>query len=627
MSEPETSPPAPPAFDARAFLSQLTLEPGVYRMLGAQGELLYVGKARNLRKRVSSYFLRASGDPRIEAMVSQIARVEITVTHTEDEALILESNLIKELSPRYNIVYRDDKSYPYVRFTAHAFPRIGYYRGAKSGKDRYFGPFPSATAVRETLQTLQKLFRLRPCRDTFFANRQRPCLQHQIHRCSAPCTALITQEDYARDVANAARLLEGKGDELARELAEDMERAAEALEFERAAKLRDQIAALKRVRENRAMTGGAEDVDVIACAPHASGSCVVVMSVRDGLNLGHRSHFPKHSAHAAPEELIESFLSQHYLDQPPPPEILVSHAPEDCEWLEDAIGRAAKRKVAIRRPQRGLKVRLMDMAQNTALQALSSRLVEAASMDSRLLELQQALDLDKPPTRMECFDISHTRGERTVASCVVFNQEGPLKSAYRKFNIESATVAPAGQDPEAPRPVITAGDDYAAIHQAVKRRFARAKSGEAPQPDVLFIDGGLGQLNAALEALDELGIENLRVVAIAKGPTRKPGLEELILPERELPLRLAPDSPALHLIQRIRDEAHRFAITGHRGRREKARLASDLESIEGLGPARRRALLKAFGGLAQLRRASLDEIARVDGVNATLAARIHAHFR
>jgi excinuclease ABC subunit C len=675
MSQPEEPrrSASPPPFDARAFLSQLTLEPGVYRMLGADGELLYVGKARNLRKRVSNYFLRASGDPRIESMVSQIARVEITVTHTEDEALILESNLIKELSPRYNIVYRDDKSYPYVRFTAHEFPRIGYYRGAKSGKDRYFGPFPSASAVRETLQTLQKLFRLRPCRDTFFANRQRPCLQHQIHRCSAPCTRLITQEDYARDVSNAVRLLEGKADELAKELAEDMETAAEALEFERAAKLRDQIAALKRVRENRAMTGGAEDVDVIACAPHASGSCVVVMSVRDGLNLGHRSHFPKHSAHAAPEELIESFLSQHYLDQPPPPEILVSHAPEDCEWLEDAIGRAAKRKVAIRRPQRGLKVRLMEMAQNTALQALSSRLVEAASMDARLLELQQALDLDKPPTRMECFDISHTRGERTVASCVVFNQDGPLKSAYRKFNIETrdsglgtaesgtrdsglgtreastlGEVTSAGSletsegdvsssarlalpesrlpSPES-RPVITAGDDYAAIHQAVKRRFARAKSGESPQPDVLFIDGGLGQLNAALEALDEVGIENLRVVAIAKGPTRKPGLEELILPERELPLRLAPDSPALHLIQRIRDEAHRFAITGHRGRREKARLASDLESIEGLGPARRRALLKAFGGVAQLRRASLDEIARVEGVNATLAARIHAHFR
>ena len=670
------------SFDSRAFLSQLTLQPGVYRMYGRGDELLYVGKARNLKKRVSTYFLRASGDPRIEAMVSQVVRVDVTITHSEDEALILESNLIKELSPRYNIVYRDDKSYPYVRFTAHEYPRIGYYRGAKTGKDRYYGPFPSASAVRETLYTLQKLFKLRPCRDSFFDNRQRPCLQHQIKRCSAPCVGLVTPEEYGRDLHNASRLLSGKADEVARELAEEMERAADALEFERAARLRDQIAALKRVRENRAITGGAEDLDVIACAPHASGSCVVVMSVRDGLNLGHRSHFPKHSAHAAPEELIESFISQHYLDQPAPPEILLSHAPEDCEWLEQAITRVSGRRVALRKPQRGAKVRLMEMALSTALQALSTRLVEAASMDARLIELQRALDLDKPPTRMECFDISHTRGERTVASCVVFNQDGPLKTAYRKFNIEThdagilddgalgpdaaidaseaeaafeADLAEEASADEAAdsvgmtegvlgegaetaaeddvsaksdlRAAITAGDDYAAIHQAVKRRFARAKTGESPVPDILFIDGGLGQLNAALEALEELGIENLRVVAIAKGPTRKPGMEELILPERDLPLRLAPDSPALHLIQRIRDEAHRFAITGHRGRREKARLTSGLESIEGLGPTRRRALLKAFGGVAQLKRASVSEIAKVEGVNATLAERIHAHLR
>ncbi|MGQ0529698.1 MAG: excinuclease ABC subunit UvrC [Panacagrimonas sp.] len=617
-------------FDARGFLSQLTLEPGVYRMYGAAGELLYVGKARNLKKRVSTYFLRASGDPRIEAMVSQIARVEITVTHTEDEALILESNLIKELSPRYNIVYRDDKSYPYVRFSAHEFPRIGYYRGAKTGKDRYYGPFPSASSVRETLYTLQKLFKLRPCRDSFFANRQRPCLQHQIKRCSAPCVGLISAGDYARDLHNASRLLEGRADELANEMADEMEKASEILEFERAARLRDQIAALKRVRENRTITGGADELDVIACAPHASGSCVVVMSVRDGLNLGHRSHFPKHSAHAAAEELIESFLSQHYVDLPAPQEILVSHAPEDLAWLEQAVTRVAGRKVSIRQPQRGIKVRLMEMAQSTAAQALSARLVEAASMDARLIELQQALDLDKPPTRMECFDISHTRGERTVASCVVFNQDGPLKTAYRKFNIESRDAAVELGDASevvAGREVITAGDDYAAIHQAVKRRFARSKAGESPKPDVLFIDGGLGQLNAALEALDELEIHDLRVVAIAKGPTRKPGMEELIMPERELPLRLPPDSPALHLIQRIRDEAHRFAITGHRSRREKARLSSGLESIEGLGPARRRALLKSFGGMAQLKRASLDDIAKVEGINETLALRIHAHLR
>ena len=610
-------------FDSRSFLQQLSSAPGVYRMYGAAGELLYVGKAKNLKKRVSQYFLRASGDPRIEAMVSQIARIEVTLVHTEDEALILESNLIKELNPKYNIVYRDDKSYPYVRFSAHEFPRISYYRGAKTGEHRYFGPFPSAGAVKETLYTLQKLFKLRPCRDNFFAHRQRACLQHQIKRCSGPCVGLISAADYQSDISKAVRLLEGKGNALAQELTQEMEQAAEELAFEKAAALRDQIAALKRVRESRALTGGAEDLDVLVVAQHQSASCVVVMSVRDGMNLGHRSHFPKHAAHAVPEELLESFLSQHYLDQPAPPEILLSHAIGEGLLIEAALSSRAGRKVQLGVPQRGAKVRLLEMAQATAAQALSAHLVEAASMDSRLLELQSALELDAPPRRMECFDISHTQGERTVASCVVFNEEGPLKSAYRKFNIDTDTPGGA-QRPG--REIITAGDDYAAIHQAVKRRFARIKGGEGTVPDVLFIDGGLGQLNAALEALDELEIANLRVVAIAKGPTRKPGMEELIMPDRDLPLRLPPDSPALHLIQRIRDEAHRFAITGHRGRRDKARVASSLEEIEGLGPARRRALLNAFGGLSEVKRAGVDALTTVEGINSALAERIYAHF-
>lgn len=618
-------PHSPPVFDSRSFLQQLSSSPGVYRMIGAGEELLYVGKAKNLKKRVSTYFLRASGDPRIEAMVSQIARVEVTLVHTEDEALILESNLIKELSPKYNIVYRDDKSYPYVRFSAHRYPRIGYYRGQKTGEHRYFGPFPSAGAVKETLYTLQKLFKLRPCRDNFFAHRQRACLQHQIKRCSAPCVGLISAEDYARDVSKAVRLLEGKGDALAAELTVEMEQAAEALAFEKAASLRDQIAALKRVRESRALTGGAEDLDVVVVAQHQSTSCVVVMSVRDGMNLGHRSHFPRHAAHAAPEELLESFLSQHYLDQPAPPEILVSHDIGEEAMLEGALGSRAGRRVSISLPQRGAKVRLLEMAQATAAQALSTRLVEAASMDDRLLELQRALDLESPPKRMECFDISHTRGEKTVASCVVFNEEGPLKSAYRKFNIDTDAPGNAGASTEG-RETITGGDDYAAIHQAVKRRYARIKNGEVAGPDVLFIDGGLGQLNAALEALDELEMSDIKVVAIAKGPTRKPGLEELILPERELPLRLPPDSPALHLIQRIRDEAHRFAITGHRAARDKARVSSSLEEIEGLGPARRKALLHAFGGLSEVKRAGVDALSKVEGINTALAERIYAHF-
>lgn len=597
-------------FDHRAFLSQLSTRPGVYRMYGAGEELLYVGKARNLRKRVSSYFLRASGNPRIESMVSQIRRIEVTLTHTEDEALILEATLIKDLKPRYNVYYRDDKSYPYVRLTAHAYPRIAYYRGAKSGQDQYFGPFPSASSVRETLQTLQKLFRLRPCRDTFFAHRDRPCLQYQIKRCSAPCVGLIDEAEYARDVRNAARLLEGKGDELARELTDEMERAAANLEFELAARLRDQISALKRVRQNEAMTGGAEDLDVVVVAPHPATSCVTVVSVRDGVNLGHKSHFPQHPQEASPEELIESFISQHYLLQTPPPEILLSHDVEDAGMLEEALSQHAGRRIKLHRPIRGLKHRLLEMALETASQALSARLLEAASMDERLLELQRALELDRPPHRLECFDISHTQGEKAVASCVVFDDNGPLKAAYRKFNIEG----------------ITAGDDYAAIKQAVGRRFAKAKAGQGAVPDVLFIDGGQGQLNAALEALEELEIAELRVVAIAKGPTRKPGLEELILPEQDQSLRLPPDSPALHLIQRIRDEAHRFAITGHRGRRDKARLSSGLDEVEGLGPARRRALLRAFGGLAQIRRAGVDDLARVEGVSRTLAERIYAHF-
>ncbi|MEQ1439508.1 excinuclease ABC subunit UvrC [Fontimonas sp. SYSU GA230001] len=602
--------PTPAPFDHKAFLSQLSTLPGVYRMYGAGDELLYVGKARNLRKRVSSYFLRASGNPRIESMVAQIRRVEVTLTHTEDEALILEATLIKDLKPRYNVYYRDDKSYPYVRFSAHEYPRISYYRGARNAPDRYFGPFPSASAVRETLQTLQKLFRLRPCRDSFFAHRDRPCLQYQIKRCSAPCVGLVSPAEYAQELRKAERLLEGKGDELARELTTEMEQAAEKLEFELAARLRDQIAALKRVRQNEAMTGGADDVDVVAVASHPATSCVTVVSVRDGVNLGHRSHFPRHPPETPPEELLESFLSQHYLQQAPPTEILIDHEPDDAGLLEEALSQHAHRRIRVHRPLRGPKLRLLEMAQQTAQQALSTHLLEAASMDQRLLDLQRALDLERAPQRMECFDISHTQGERTVASCVVFDENGPLKAAYRKFNIDG--IAP--------------GDDYAAIRQAVARRFAKAKNGEGTLPDVLFIDGGQGQLNAALEALESLEILDLRVIAIAKGPTRKPGLEELILPEQDQPLRLPADSPALHLIQRIRDEAHRFAITGHRGRRDKARLTSGLEDVEGLGPARRRALLRAFGGLAQLKRAGIDELARVEGVSRTLAERIYAHF-
>jgi excinuclease ABC subunit C len=598
-------------FDSRSFIQQLATQPGVYRMYGAEGELLYVGKARNLKKRVASYFLRASGSPRIEAMVGQIQRIEVTVTHTEDEALVLEANLIKQHAPRYNVSLRDDKSYPYLQITGdHAYPRIAFHRGTRAAPHRYYGPYPSAAAVRETLLSLQKLFRLRPCSDSFFAHRTRPCLQHQIGRCSAPCVRLISEADYAREIDNARRLLEGRADELAAELAASMERAATALDYELAARYRDQIGALKRLQSDRIIAPDVRDADVIAVARHPSKSCVTVISVRDGHNLGHRSFFPKQSGEVEMGALLGDFLGQYYLERKAPAEVLVPELPDDHGWLEESLTARSARKVRIYTPQRGGKLRLAEMARMTAEQGLSGHLAANATMRARLEELQRVLGLDQPPQRIECFDISHTQGEGTVASCVVFNSEGPLKSAYRRFNI--AGVAP--------------GDDYAAIRQAIGRRFARVKTGEVPAPDVLFIDGGKGQLGAALEALQELAFPALRVVAVAKGLGRRPGLEQLFIPEQEAAIVLPPDSPGLHLIQRLRDEAHRFAITGHRGRRDKARTTSALEQIEGLGPSRRRSLLRELGGLPQVKRAGVDDLARVPGISRALAERIYNHF-
>ena len=602
---------SPPSFDSRAYIQQLTTQPGVYRMLGSGDELLYVGKARNLRKRVATYFLRASGSPRIEAMVAQIRRVEVTVTHTEDEALVLEANLIKQYAPRYNVSLRDDKSYPYLAITGdHPYPRIAFHRGARLPRHRYFGPYPSAAAVRETLLSLQKLFRLRPCSDSFFAHRTRPCLQHQIGRCSAPCVAKIAADDYARDVANAERLLDGKGEELAAELTAAMEQAAAAQNYEVAARVRDQVAALRRLQADRRLVPDVRDADAIAVALHASGSCVTVLSVRDGSNLGHRSFFPQHPPEIEPDVLLGEFLGQYYLERKAPAEIFVPVAPQERAWLEESLTQHSGRKVRIAVPQRGGRHRLLEMARLTAEQGLSAHRAANASMQARLADLQRVLGLDEPPQRLECFDISHTMGESTVASCVVFGPEGPLKSAYRRFNIEG--LAP--------------GDDYGAIRQAVGRRFARVKSGEVPAPDVLFIDGGPGQLGVALEALQEHGLQALRVVAVAKGAGRRPGLEQLHLPEQSAPLVLPADSPGLHLVQRLRDEAHRFAITGHRGRRDKARLTSALEAIEGLGPVKRRTLLNQLGGLAQVKRAGVDELAKVPGISRPLAERIYAHF-
>lgn len=598
------------AFDARPFLRQLTTHPGVYRMIDGEGEVLYVGKARNLKRRVSSYFTRV-GSERIASMVSQIRHIEVTVTHTEDEALILEDTLIKRLRPRYNILLRDDKSYPYIYLhDAHAFPRLTFRRGMRKGGGRYFGPYPSAGAVRNSLTTLQKVFLIRNCDDTFFANRSRPCLQYQIKRCSAPCVGFISEADYRRDVDDAVRFLGGKSAHVIEDLGQRMEQAAERLDFEIAARLRDQIATLRRLQDRQFVVGQTSDLDIVCCDIRAGTGCVVVVSIRGGRNLGHRSYFPRLPAGADTEELLSAFLSQYYLSRKAPPEILVEQPPADVDWLQEVLGREAGRKVSIKHRLRGLRVRWRDMARQTLEQALSARLATSGAVAARMDALQEAFDMDARPQRMECFDISHTRGEAAVASCVVFENGEALKSAYRRFNIEG----------------IEPGDDYAAIGQAVRRRFARVKSGEVPVPDILFIDGGPGQLQRAQQALDELQIDEVLLVGIAKGPSRKPGREQLFLSGRKSPFILAPDSRALHLIQQIRDEAHRFAITGHRKRRAQARTQSVLETIEGLGAKRRQRLLRAFGGVRQVARAGVDELARVEGISRALAQRIYDHF-
>lgn len=600
----------PAAFDAQTFLRQLTTRPGVYRMIDAGGEVLYVGKARNLKRRVSSYFTRV-GSERITNMVAQIRDIEVTVTHTEDEALILEDTLIKRYRPRYNVLLRDDKSYPYIYLTAnHAFPRLMFRRGVRKGAGRYFGPYPSAGAVRASLTTLQKVFLIRNCSDTFFANRTRPCLQYQIRRCSAPCVGYITEDDYRRDVDNAMKFLEGKGARVIDDLAQRMEQASEQLEFEVAARLRDQIATLRRLQDRQFVAGQTSDLDIVCADIRAGIGCVVVVSIRGGRNLGHRSYFPRLPEGTDRAEMLSAFLSQYYLARKAPAEILVEHAPAEQEWLEEVLSRQAGHKVRIKYRLRGLRVRWRDMARQTLEQALSARLSTGGAVTARLEALQEALDMSALPQRMECFDISHTRGEATVASCVVFEHGEALKSAYRRFNIEG----------------IEPGDDYAAISQAVHRRFARIKRGEVPIPEILFIDGGLGQLNSAQAALDDLEIDEVLLVAIAKGPSRKAGREQLFLPERKGPLILAPDSKALHLIQEIRDEAHRFAITGHRRRRARTRTQSLLDDIEGLGSKRRQSLLKAFGGVRQIARAGVDELARVEGISRAMAQRIYEYF-
>ncbi|MFO0043058.1 MAG: excinuclease ABC subunit UvrC [Pseudomonadota bacterium] len=597
------------AFDGKAVAQALGAGPGVYRRLDDQGAVLYVGKASSLRKRVGSYFSRPQLQPRLMAMVSRIAAIETTVTRTEAEALLLENELIKSLKPRYNVLLRDDKSYPWIHLaTDQEFPRLGFHRGARGRAGRYFGPFPSAHAVRESIDLLQKLFRVRQCEDSFFRGRSRPCLQHQIGRCTAPCVGLINHEEYARDVRHTAMFLDGRSTTVTGELAAEMDAASRALDFERAALLRDQIATLKQVQARQFVSTAEQEADVLGCAVGDGMACVHALFFRNGVSLGGRSFFPRAPADADATTVLGAFVSQHYIEHPAPHLVLLSHPIEDNELLSAALSERRGGRVELRHAQRGERARLVEMALRNAMQAIATQPLRRDTIEARWNALATLLGLETPPARIECFDVSHIRGEATVASCVVFDRSGPVKAQYRRYNIDG--VAP--------------GDDYGAMRQALQRRFRRAQKEHGPIPDLLLIDGGRGQLAQAEAVLSELAVQGVAVVGVAKGPDRRPGLEELVLggPSGRA-LRPREDDPGLHLVQWVRDEAHRFAITGHRARRQKTRDTSTLEGIAGIGVRRRSLLLRHFGGLAGVQGAGVEELAAVPGIDRALAARIY----
>ncbi|RMD80465.1 MAG: excinuclease ABC subunit UvrC, partial [Gammaproteobacteria bacterium] len=582
--------------------------PGVYRLLDSEGQVLYVGKAVSLRRRLASYLRPGALGPRQQALMARVRDIAWTVTRNEAEALILEHDLIKAHRPRYNVLLRDDKSYPSIAVTvADPFPRLAFHRGPRREGVRYFGPYPSAGAVRETLGLLQKLFQVRSCEDGFFRNRTRPCLQHQIQRCSAPCVGLVEPERYREDVRHAMLFLEGRSQEVVEALVGRMEQASAALAFEQAARYRDQIAALRRVQAGHLVAAGAADADVLAAATAAGQGCVALFVVRGGRVLGARSFFPRQAEGPEPGELLAAFLGQHYLAHEPPPEIVLSHPVEEAELLERALSERSGRRVRLRPRPRGERARWLELALANARQALEARLAGGRGVERRLRALQEALGLEGPLERLECFDISHSQGEAPVASCVVLDRSGLVKAEYRRFNIRG--VAP--------------GDDYAAMEQALRRRFTRLVRGEGKLPDLLLIDGGKGQVARARQVLEELQVRGLPVLGVAKGPGRRPGLERLFLSARGAPLILPQGSPALHLVQQLRDEAHRFAVAGHRRRREGRRRRSPLEGIPGLGPKRRRLLLTHCGGLQEVARAGVEELARIPGISRALAQRIY----
>lgn len=599
------------SFDAKAFLATLTELPGVYRMLDDQANVLYVGKAKNLKKRVSSYFRENLASPRIAHMVSQIAAVETTSTRTEAEALLLENNLIKSLAPRYNILFRDDKSYPYIVLTKGTYPRLGFFRGNPDRKADYFGPYPSSWAVRDSIHLLQKMFRLRTCEDTVFTNRSRPCLLYQIKRCSGPCVGLISQDDYAADVQLASMFLLGKQQEVTRRLTKAMEAASAQLAFEQAAVYRDQIQSLHQVQEKQFVSSSkGEDVDILVALKEAGQLCVNLAMVRGGRHLGDRPFFPTHATESEAADACAAFIRQHYAAHPAPTRVIVFPLPSDDEPGDSAeiLAQLAGRPVPLQAPRGMVQNAWLDMAMQNARLAVLARNQAIAQQEQRLIALQEALQLPEPISRIECFDISHTMGEATVASCVVYDGNRMKKSDYRRFNIRD----------------IQPGDDYAAMHQAVTRRYDRVAAGEGVAPDLILIDGGKGQVGSAHAALAELGLSHLAMIGVAKGEARKPGLETLIFPEGREPLQLPPEHPALHLIQEIRDEAHRFAITGHRAQRGKARKTSTLESLPGVGPARRKALIARFGGLPGVRAASPELLAEVPGISREMAEKIYS---
>lgn len=594
-------------FDPKPILKNLPNLPGVYRMLNAENTVIYVGKAKDLKKRVSSYFNKNLASPRTKMMVSQIANIETTVTRSEAEALLLENNLIKGLMPRYNVLFRDDKSYPYIALTGDAYPRLAFHRGTQRKGSQYFGPFPSSPAVRESIQLLQKVFKLRTCENTVFANRSRPCLQYQIARCTAPCVNLISEADYAGDVRHAAMFLLGKTSEVIDSLADGMNVAAEAMEYEQAAILRDRIQALRQVQAKQFVSDfSVSDADVIACAEVQGQHCINLVMIRGGRHLGDKSFFPKNSQDAELAETVEAFITQYYLSQNTPP-LLVCGAEVSKSEFEEMLSEQSGRKIRILTNAIGDKKVWLKMAQTNAELALQQRQATSASQQARLLSLREALKLAENTERIECFDISHTMGEATVGSCVVFDRGDMQNSEYRRYNVTG----------------ITPGDDYAAMRDVLTRRYKKVAAGEGKRPDLIFIDGGKGQLGVAIEVMQEVGLEDILLVGIAKGEERKPGLETMIFSDTGEMLNLPTDNPGLHLLQQIRDEAHRFAITGHRAKRAKARITSSLEEIEGVGAKRRKALLTRFGGLDGIKSASIDEIAQVEGISLALAQTIY----